>query len=85
LFRHGSILLFFGGVRSLLVTAAEFFYPSGSIDNLLLSSKEWMASRTDFDVELGFGGTGFKSVAASAGNNTLYICRMDFFFHFTLL
>jgi len=56
-----------GRRRSLAVATIESIYAAGGINQLLLASEKWMASRTNFHVQIAFfGRTRLKSFAARA-------------------
>ena len=73
-----------GSFRCLLgVTPVESIHAAGSIDQFLLTGKEWMASRTNLDMQIAFAGrTGFESLATGAGHGYLFIFRVNSGFHF---
>ena len=74
----------FGG-WFLAVALVEAIDTSCGIDQLLFSGKEWMASRTDFDVQVTFlGGASFEGLAASAGNCNFDVFWVNSWFHLTL-
>src|SRR5215217_4293897 len=53
----------------LAVALVEAIDASCGVDQLLFSGKEWMASRTDFDVQVTFlGGASLEGLAARAGD-----------------
>ena len=74
------------GCRFLAVTFVEAIDASCGIDQLLLTRKERVAGRTDFDVQVALaGGAGLERLAAGAANGNLVIFGMNSWFHLTLL
>ena len=58
---------------------------SCGIDQLLFSCKEWVAGRTNFDVQVTFlSRASLERLAAGAGNCYLDVFWMDSWFHLTL-
>jgi hypothetical protein len=66
------------------VLFVEFLNASCRIQKLLLSGKERMASRTNFNFQIAGRAAGFKCIAACAGHRDLFVFWMDSFFHFRL-
>ena len=60
----------------------ESLHSAGGIDQLLFAGKERMAFRTDFEMDLRFGGSGLKRLAASALHNGFDVLGMDIRFHY---
>ena len=70
----------------LAVALVEAIDASCGIDQLLFSGKEWMASRTDFDVQVTFlGGASLEGLAARAGNVNFDVFWMNSWFHLITL
>ena len=70
----------------LAVALVEAIDASCGIDQLLFSGKEWMASRTDFDVQVTFlGGASLEGLAARAGDGDFDVFWMNSWFHFVTL
>jgi len=68
------------------VTLVEAIDTSCGIDQLLFSGKEWMASRTNFDVQVTFlGGASLERLATRAADRNLNVFWMDSWFHFVTL
>ena len=58
---------------------------SCGIDQLLFSGKEWVTSRTNFDVQVTFlGRASLECLAAGAGNCYIDVFWVDSWFHLTL-
>ena len=75
----------FGG-RFLAIALVEAIDASGGIDQLLFTSKERVASRANFDVQIAFlSGAGLEGLAASAGNGYLDVFWVNSWFHFNSL
>ena len=71
--------------RFLTVALVEAIDASRGIDELLLSGKERMASRTDFHVQVAlFGRPSFERLAASATDVDFYVFRVNSWFHLLL-
>ena len=74
------------GSGFLAVTLVEAIDASCGIDQLLLTRKEWMASRTDFDVQVTFlRRAGLERLAASAGDGNFDVFWMNSWFHLVTL
>src|SRR5215471_9521763 len=70
------------GLRCLFVVLSlESFDTAGRIDEFLLASKERMAFRADFKVDLWLGRAGLKGFAAGAFHDRIDVVRMDICFH----
>ena len=70
----------------LAVALVEAIDASRGIDQLLFPGKEWMASRTDFDVQVTFlGGASLEGLAARAGNRDFDVFWMNSWFHLITL
>ncbi len=54
-FGHGCGLFRFLVGGALTITAAEFFNPTGGVNNLLLAGKEGVTGGADFHMEFGSG------------------------------
>ena len=69
------------------VTSAELIDAAGGINYFLLPSIEWVASRTDVDVQIivSQGRFGFERVAAAAGNSNRRVIWVDFGLHGVVL
>ncbi len=68
------------------VALVEAIDTSCGIDQLLFSGKEWMASRTDFDVQVTFlGGASLEGLATRAGDRNFNVFWMNSWFHFVTL
>ena len=77
----GSVCGF--GSWFLAVALIEAIDASCGIDQLLFTRKEWMASRTDFDVQVTFlGRARLERLAASAGDGDFNVFGMNSWFHF---
>jgi hypothetical protein len=63
------------------VLSAETLDPSGGVDQLLLSGEERVALGTDFNTDIGFGGTDGHFVAAGATNDGFFVIGMNSAFH----
>jgi hypothetical protein len=75
----------FGG-WFLAVALVEAIDTSCGIDQLLFSGKEWMASRTDFDVQVTFlGGASLERLAARAGDGDINVFWVNSWFHLITL
>ena len=75
----------FGG-WFLAVALVEAIDTSCRIDQLLFSGKEWMASRTDFDVQVTFlGGASLEGLATRAANRYFNVFWMNSWFHLITL
>ena len=73
------------GCGFLAIALVEPIHASSGIDQLLLTGKERVASRADFDVQVAFfGRASLKGLAASAANGNFYVFRMNSWFHFLL-
>jgi hypothetical protein len=59
----------------------ETFNAAGGVNKLLLAGKKRMTGGTEFQPDIGLGGTGFKLVAAGATDRYGVVFRMDSFFH----
>ena len=80
--RRGCV---FGG-WFLAVALVEAIDTSCGIDQLLFSGKEWMASRTDFDVQVTFlGGASLEGLATRAADRNFNVFWMNSWFHFVTL
>ena len=67
------------------VFPAEALHSAGRIEELLLASKERVASGADFQVDIALmSGPGGKRVPARAHDAYLVVSGMDFLFHFLL-
>lgn len=64
-----------------LITLDEAVYTSFSVDNLLLSGEERVASAADFNSYLLFCGTQVYFVPAHAGSDELVVLGVNSFFH----
>ena len=64
-----------------IVFALELFNTSAAVDELLLSCKEWVASRANVKPHFRLCRLGYKLVSACASNFTFHIIRMDSFLH----
>ncbi len=62
-------------------TLLEAIYSSACINKLLLTSKEWMALRADFHLNILLCGLCFDHIPAVACNGSFVQGRMDIFFH----
>lgn len=60
----------------------ELLNTSTSLVSFLLTCVEWMAFRTDLNVDLFLGRTCYESISAVAGNSCLMVFWMDSFSHF---
>jgi hypothetical protein len=68
------------------VTLVKAVNASRGIDQLLLTRKEWMASRTDFDVQVTFASRArLKRLAARAGDGYFDVFWMNSWFHLITL
>ena len=75
----------FGG-WFLAVALVEAIDASCGIDQFLFTGKEWMASRTDFDVQVPFlGGASLERLATRAGNRNFNVFWMNSWFHLVTL
>jgi hypothetical protein len=83
------LMLWSGGALCgcfLAVALVEAIDPSCGVDQLLFSRKEWMASRTNFDVQVTFlGGAGLEGLAARAGDVDFDVFWMNSWFHLITL
>ena len=71
--------------RRLAIAPIESIYATSGIDQLLLTRKERMACRTDFNVQIALlRRTRLKSLAARASNSNFAIFRMNSRFHFVI-
>ena len=74
------------GSGFLAVTLVEAIDASCGIDQLLFTRKEWMASRTNFDVQVTFaGGAGLERLAARASDGYFSVFGMNSWFHLITL
>ena len=69
----------------LLVTAVELVNPARRIDELLLAGEERVALRADADLVLRTGGLDMPDFAAGAGDDGIFVFRMNILFHFAQL
>ena len=67
---------------SLFVTAVEFVNTTGGIDKFLLAGKERMAFGADSNLGFRTGGFDVPDFSAGAGDDRIFILRMNIFFHF---
>jgi hypothetical protein len=71
------------GCGFLAIALVEPIHASRGVDQLLLTGKERVASRADFDVQVAFfGRASLKGLATSAANGNFYVFRMNSWFHF---
>jgi hypothetical protein len=63
------------------VTFLETLNAAGGINQLLFAGEKRMAGGTEFQPDIGLGGTGFKLVAAGAADRNGVVLGMDSFFH----
>ncbi len=73
----GSLILIFLDV----VLFAEPLNASGSINKFLLPCKEGVAGRTNFNLDIPGGGTGFYNVPTGTGNLSQFILGMNALLH----
>jgi len=65
-----------------MITLVKSVHASCGIDQFLLTGKERVALRTNFDVQLfAQRRTGFKSASTSTRDRDLFVFRMNFLFH----
>ncbi len=57
----------------------EAVYASAGVNQLLLTCVEGVALGADFYSDVALGGAGFDNIAASTGDGSRYIIRMDTF------
>ena len=69
----------------LLVTTVEFVDTTRRVDELLLAGEERVALRADADLVLRTGGLDMPDFAAGAGDDGIFVFRMDILFHFAQL
>ena len=70
----------------LAVALVETIDTSRGIDQFLLSGKERVTRRTDFDVQVTFlGGASLEGLAARAGNRNLDVFWVNSWFHLITL
>ena len=73
------------GFTSVLLIEIEALFESvntsAGVYKLLLTGKERVALRADFNLDALLCGTGFNLVAASAFDDSLFVFRMDSFLH----
>ena len=70
----------------LAIALVEAIDASRGIDQLLLSGKERMASRTDFHVQIAlFRGAGLERLTASASDVDFYVFWVNSWFHLTFM
>jgi hypothetical protein len=67
---------------SLFVAAVEFVNTTGGIDEFLLAGEERMAFGADSNLGFGTGGFDVPNFTAGAGNDGVFVLRMNIFFHF---
>jgi len=67
-----------------LILALEALDPTSGIDNLLLTSKKWVASIADFNLDRFLGSPGSEVVSTSTTDAALYVFWMDFGLHDSL-
>ena len=73
------------GSGFLAIALVEAIDASCGIDQLLFSCKEWVAGRTNFDVQVTFLSRASRErLAAGAGNCYIDVFWMDSWFHLTL-
>lgn len=66
----------------LAVAFIESIHASGSINQLLFTGKERVASRANFDVQVAFlGRAGLECLAASAANSYIDVFWVNSWFH----
>ncbi len=71
--------------RLFAVAFVEPIDASRRIHQFLLAGEKRMTSGTDFNVQIAlFGGASLKSFPTGAGDCNLVICRMNFWFHYSL-
>lgn len=63
-------------------TLLEFVDTSACVNKLLLTCIERVALGTNLDSDISFCGTCFNNVAASAGNGSFLVIRMNTLSHF---
>lgn len=68
-------------LRSFFVFIQEALDAAFCIKKLVLTCKERMASRANFDLHLFLGVAGFNNIAASASNSGLGVLGMNTLFH----
>jgi hypothetical protein len=67
------------------ILSSETLNPAGRVDQFLLSGEEGMALGTDFNTDIGLGGTNGHFVAAGATNDGFFIVGMNSAFHLILI
>ena len=67
------------------VSLAEAIDASGSIDQFLFASKEWMTGRTNFNLEVLYRRTGLNNIAARARDSGELVLGMYTALHAALL
>jgi len=60
---------------------SESFNATCCVDELLLAGKKWMAFRTYFNTDIGFGRSDFDFIAACASDAGYLVLRMNSLFH----
>ena len=79
---YSDLSFHFGSRRfGAAVTAGEFFYASGGIDELLFTREKWMASGTNTDLNITTRRAGVIDRAAGADDIGLVIFWMNARFH----
>jgi len=74
------------GCGFLAIALVEAIDASRGIDQLLLAGKEWVASGTNFDVQVTFlGRASFECLAARAGDGNINIFWVNSWFHLITL
>jgi hypothetical protein len=63
------------------VLSAETLKPSGGVDQLLLSGEERVTLGTDFNTDIGLGGTDGHFVAAGTANDGFFVVGMNSALH----
>ena len=66
---------------SLFVAAVEFVNTTGGIDEFLLAGEERMAFGADSNLGFGTGGFDVPNFTAGAGDDGIFVLRMNIFFH----
>jgi hypothetical protein len=76
-----SIFFDLVGALASAIAPLETLDPSCGVDNLLLSSEEWMTRAAKLDSELLACGSNLESVPACAGNGGVKVFWMYIFLH----
>ena len=72
-------------VRLDAVTLLETINTTARVNELLLAGEERVALRADADLVLRTGGLDMPDFAAGAGDDGIFVFRMDILFHFAQL